>query len=656
MKVALILFGFISLLNSGFAQYNNGFGLGNVTKEQLQLKIYDKDTSASAVVLDEFGEAYIDNKGANNLILEYKAKYKILKSSGLDEANFRIPLYKDGANKQLLLEVKATVYNLQNNEVVSTKFNPKDVFSTHVSEHWDEVTFALPGITVGSVFEVSYVLESPFIFNFYPWKFQSHLPKVRSEYWARIPGNYIYNIAFRGFVKLNLNESTIIKDCFTPGGPYKADCALYKYAIYSVPAFITEDHMKASINYLSSIDYELSEVKYFDGRVVRYTKTWKDVDNEFNTGEDFGKQIKKAKSIYDKSIPRLAAAAVEPRQRAELVYNYVKNNFTWNGRYGKYSTQEAKNAIESKKGNVGDINLSLVAALQAAGLNADPVILATRDYVLPHELFPVISDFNYVVACVDLGSEKLMLDATDPLLPFGLLPERCLNGKGRMISKQTEKSNWVELKPSQKRIKKIEMNLKWVEEGLTGTVNIISDGYEAYDTRRKIVSQDSESKYVEQLQKNQLGLSISDYKVQNLDVFSQPLVETMKIELPLEITNNRIYFNPFIFDRKLNNPFKASQRLYPVDFGAPEENTLLFTLELPDKIEVEENLSNAAFTLPANGGRFLLNATTLQNKISVTSVININKVVYNSNEYPALKELYNRIVESHNSQIVFSKK
>jgi hypothetical protein len=62
----------------------------------------------------------------------------------------------------------------------------------------------------------------------------------------------------------------------------------------------------------------------------------------------------------------------------------------------------------------------------------------------------------------------------------------------------------------------------------------------------------------------------------------------MKIELPLEITNNRIYFNPFIFDRKLNNPFKASQRLYPVDFGAPEENTLLFTLELPDKIELKK--------------------------------------------------------------------
>jgi hypothetical protein len=104
-----------------------------------------------------------------------------------------------------------------------------------------------------------------------------------------------------------------------------------------------------------------------------------------------------------------------------------------------------------------------------------------------------------------------------------------------------------------------------------------------------------------------------------------------------------------------SNPFKSSQRLYPVDFGAPLETTFLLNIELPAQYKVEENIENSAFTLPGNGGRYLLNASTIENKVSITSIININKVLFASNEYHNLKELFNRIVESHNSQIVFSK-
>ena len=62
-----------------FGQYDNGFPFGKITYAELDMKNYSKDTSANAIVLNEFGEAYIDSDGENNLVLEYHIKIKILK-------------------------------------------------------------------------------------------------------------------------------------------------------------------------------------------------------------------------------------------------------------------------------------------------------------------------------------------------------------------------------------------------------------------------------------------------------------------------------------------------------------------------------------------------------------------------------------------------
>jgi len=40
----------------------------------------------------------------------------------------------------------------------------------------------------------------------------------------------------------------------------------------------------------------------------------------------------------------------------------------------------------------------------------------------------------------------------------------------------------------------------------------------------------------------------------------------------------------------------------------------------------------------------------------MTSIINLSKVVYSSEEYHSLKELFNRIIQTQQSQIVLKKK
>jgi hypothetical protein len=137
------------------------------------------------------------------------------------------------------------------------------------------------------VLEVKYVLNSPFYFNFRPWEFQSDIPKVHSEYLALIPANYIYNISLKGYLSIKENVSAVVKDCFSPGGGRMADCSSMKFAMDDIPSFIDEEYMTAKVNFLSRLNFELSEVRRFDGRVDKITKEWKDVDQELRQHDDF---------------------------------------------------------------------------------------------------------------------------------------------------------------------------------------------------------------------------------------------------------------------------------------------------------------------------------------------------------------------------------
>ena len=563
MKPSLFLHVLIFCTTPLLAQFNNSFTFGAVTYHELGIKIYPSDTSARAVVLNEFGEAFIDNEGENNLILVYHARIKILTRQGLEQANFKIPLRKGERSKQKIRYVEAATYNLEDNKIKESKMDNDQVFTTSANAYWDECKFTLPDVVVGSVIEVRYIIESPFIFNFWPWKFQSDIPKAKSEFWARIPGNYIYNMSVRGFLKLSKIEESIIKDCFTPG-MYVAECLLHKLEMVNIPAFIEEEYMTARSNFIAGMEYELSEVKRFDGGVVKYTKTWKDVDRELNTEEDFGQQIKKGKNVWERQVAEIVARENDPLKRAHSVYNLIKAWFAWNEHYGMYAEEGLKKAFELRKGNVGDINLSLIAALQEAGLTASPVILATREAGQPNPLYPIISDFNYVVAHVTVGNEYFLLDATEPFLPFGLLPERCLNGKGRLIGKKDE-GDWVDIILREKQKKQIVLNLHLEGEKFLGDMTIRSFGYEAFDKRNELHREGSVENYKEKLERNSNDFTILKYEIENKDDLSLPLVEKFQVERSLESMDpSTLYLNPFFVGRWTKNPFTSNERLYPL--------------------------------------------------------------------------------------------
>lgn len=646
---ALFIVSCFGLIRIGWCQ-EYGFQFGDIALSDLKMTQYDRDTSANAVFLKEFGEAHIDSENDHNLIFEYHAVIKILRPEGLDEANRSVMLYAASPNEQLYF-LKASTYNLENGEIVVTSYDPKNLFTEKVNDHYEKKSFTFPNARSGSILEFEYTIESPYYYTFRRWVFQDDIPKVSSEYWATIPANFIYNITLVGFLKLTKNEGSIIKNCFNPQGN-SADCARFKYEIDDIPAFAKEDYMTAPENFMSALNFEITEVKYFNGATKKYTLTWEDAERVLDRDEDFGVQLNKGKDILKEMSPNVEMQS-DSLEKAKAIFDFIKNHFKWNQDDGKYSEQGIKKAFDKASGNVGDINLALIATLQAAGINAIPLILSTRDHRVPFEENPLLTDYNYVIAMLRVNGRDYLLDATDRELPFGMIPQRCLNGKGRALAEGG--SYWYPLNPGGTSRSYCAMDIALDDDGnLVGKVTRRYTGYAAYDKRKELDKYSSMEGYVKSVESSYEKATITNFTVAHRDSLDQPLVETFQIAMKgMEDTHAPVLLlNPFLVGQIKSNPFKLKSRQYPIDYGASFDQTFMIDIKIPKDYQVENVPEPLNLVVPGNGAHYASIAQVNDNTLKISYLLSIAKPVFLPNEYDNLKDFYSRIVQSQNTDVV----
>ena len=88
-KKTAVIFSIICIAYFTNAQ-DRGFEFGKITWAELDMKRYEQDTTAYAVVLNEFGDAFFDLAELNKIYLQYHIKIKILKEEGKKLAYFEI--------------------------------------------------------------------------------------------------------------------------------------------------------------------------------------------------------------------------------------------------------------------------------------------------------------------------------------------------------------------------------------------------------------------------------------------------------------------------------------------------------------------------------------------------------------------------------------
>lgn len=626
----------------------------SVSKSDLEINEYKADSTANALVIYEEGNSYID-KNSFKLITEIKRKVKILNKKGFENATVKIYLYKGKKDKEKVKNIMGTTYNLIDGNVKKDVLSKKQIFNENYNSNHGIVKFTLPNIKEGSVITYSYKLESPYIYNYKEWEFQEDIPKLYSLYNTSIPANYEYNIKLVGTLKLFENDRKLKRNCITVGNGGSADCTLAKYVMKDIPAFIEEDYLTSRKNFISRIDYELNTIKRFDGSVEKISKTWKEADKEIKNTQSIGKQLDK-KTNLNGLIAGLEYDKNDPLSKSKALYKFVQERFTWNKKFRIFKDVPVKKLIQDRSGNLGQINILLHNLLKENGFNVKPILLSTRSNGLPTKLFPVISEFNYLIVHLNIDGKSYFLDATDKYLDFGQLPFRCLNEYGRLLDFKNG-SKWIDIKEDDFSLVQHQVILNISNKNqLEGKINSRYSGYHALK-KKKSYYPNPES-YIEETENKQIGIDIVNHEVLNEDIENNEFKESFDVIFNQdEIIEDKIYFDPFIFKFFSKNPFKLQQRTYTIDFGYKDAYLYSFELDLADKYEVIETPKDANVKLPNDAGEFLFSTTTTGNKLKMLFKINFKKTKYGSNYYEYLKKFMSRVVEVQtNSLIVLKKK
>ncbi len=664
---------FVSLLFSIqsqlYAQVNSPAKFGHITPQDFDLSKLTTDTTQGAVILADIGYTTFEgnNKGWFNLVYKHQRRVKIINKNGLDLADVEIALYKEKEDAENLENVKAVTYNLEEGKVVETKLNSAAVFTDKYDPTHIYKKFSLPLAKAGSIIEYSYTINSPFLFNLQPWRFQGQYPRLWSEYKVDMPEIFHYVVlsqSYQSFFLKTDSSGTASYNVLIPGdatGQNDAratvNCGItqYKWVMKDVPSFRDESFISTIENCISKIEFQLAGIQLPEKPYEDVMGNWPATSKDLLAREDFGGRLDKNFGWLNDSLKSITAGSKNDLEKARKIYYYVKNNIKSTDETGILTEHNLKDVFKNKNGSVAEVNLLLVAMLRHENITADPVILSTRDNGYSHSDYPLIDRYNYVICKTNINTDSFYLDATKQYLGFGILPTFCYNDNGRIINKDalafplspdslTEERDWATT-----LVRDSSSNGRW-----KGDVSILENFQESNNIRNEIAD-----KGMAGYKKNLVALYSDDATVSNIDInslddYETPLAVNYTVKIGGDPDADIIYYTP-LNDFYKQNPLKAAERKYPVEMPYPLNDVYTLNMEVPLGFEVDELPKSAKVLFNDTEGLFEYYVSKSDEGIQLRVHLKLTKASFAPEEYQDLRSFFDYVVKKCNEQFVFKK-
>ncbi|HSO77854.1 MAG TPA: DUF3857 domain-containing protein [Bacteroidales bacterium] len=620
---------------------------GEIPKEDLEMAEYAPDPSADAVILENHAFVSMRSDEKITVVVNCHVRIKIINTDGLDYANVELPYGSD----EKLMGLKATSYNLEDGAIVESRVDKKSIYYEKTSRYRNTIRFSVPNVRPGTLIEFTYTLESPDYFSLYTLELQHEIPVRRCNFQVEFPGYFEYK--------------------FIPGGDlasirYKSGKRLILFGNRSVegftgtwsgnniPAYREESFSTGSEDYYARLGFELSKINIPGYYFEEISPTYPRLSEKLMERTDFGEYITKAGVLRSK-VAELKATGGSETDLLRRIYSFISEYMMWNG-YSDFTASAAMSKIyKEARGNAADINLMLLSMLKAAGIQADPVILSTREHGLLNPLFAVISKFNHVVVSATADGKRYLIDATDPVRPFNMLPEECLNGEGWLVGLRG--GEWVDLSNGEHHSEFVAMEMELDETGaLTGKADNIYGSYDAWIVRKVCSLQGTEA-YRDLMQSINSQWKISDLQLENLEDLEKPVIEKISLTIPdaTDKGNGVMYLNPFLCGRIESNEFYAEERISVIDLACPWVKKYTCTITIPEGWSVAELPLSINLRMDGGGAGFICNFTADGRKVKVDSEITFSTVTFLPESYASIRKFYSDIIRKQSEVIILKK-
>tara|TARA_B110000091_G_scaffold102290_1_gene111280 strand:+ start:402 stop:2303 length:1902 start_codon:yes stop_codon:yes gene_type:complete len=623
---------------------------------------------ANSMILAEKGylKLLYDNESGWKYRLNTVVRKKIFNAEDSDEGNIKIHLYTpdNSSNKESISSFKAYSYNMEAGKIERIKINFKEAHKRKLSDNVTEVNYVIPNIKKGTVIEYQYVKTSDYLNNLETWYFQSlDIPTAHSEFSYTIPEwfnyqiNQLGNVVKGGWESKNANETFTIRykkelefsvtqsRSRYENSQLKSNSKQYRGVFTNIKP-VTKEPFTANLNDIPSrIEFQLESINYPSQPLEMVAGSYESFNKELLDNSSFGKRLDTSNFIdhIDGELAQL-----NPTEKSIYIYSHIRKHFSWNKLNRYISSSAGRSAYKKAEGSVADINLKLIAALRNYNIKAYPIILSTRGHGTIHPVYPNYDEFNYVIAGIEIGGKKILLDASSNL-PFGKLPIKCRNGKGWQVDK--EKKGWVDLKNDSNYSITSMINFEITEQDLKVEIMQQSKNYAGF-SKIDEVNELSDEEFKEKLAGGFIDFEISDIEISNKG-YSKPI--SLKYSLLKENEGDDfIYIQPVLMGTITENPFTRESRDAPIDFAYQQNYLVVVKVNIPEGYNVELPESSI-INLPDGGGQFRFIAKQLGNVVNIQSKLSISKTFFSNADYLHIKEFYDLVSAKNKELIVLEK-
>lgn len=624
---------------------------GDIPADHLAMMDFPADTNAAAVILGDFGETYFLNW---NQVYKVHRRVKLLRESSYDDFGTINIVYPIGKNGARMRDLKAqTIVAGPDGKPVVHRVDRGSFFKERLEADRERLSFTFPALQPGAIVEFTYEMNLPSVFYLEPWVFQTHEPVLHSEYRIEYPGELQYVISSVGNALGNLSVNEADR-ATRPRGIFST----HRWVMENIPALREEPYMTTPKDYNMAIRFQLSAVRIPGVGVESFMNTWPKVAEDFMDARGlFGQYLRSPGRDVRRAAEEAVGEATEPVDKMVRVYDYVRTRVDYNGDMGISPDRSPKDVLQRGTGSSPDIALLLVAMLREAGLDAHPVLLSTRDHGHPNSGYPILAQFNDVIAAVEIGSERHLLDATDRQRPHDMLPFRSLNGEAWMV--RHPDPAWIPVEATHRQVEQrfVVMDIK--EDGqASGQVQATDAGYAALFARHELDGTADHTEYArEHLFDKVDALNLSAVEVANPENVSEPV--TVKADFTIDgfaqSAGDFLYVTPMFLDRLAENPFRAPERQFPVDMGYGRDQIYTATVTIPEGYVVSEVPTNKQFGIEGGGVIYRSGFEVEGRTIRVMRRLTIAKSVFPETQYAALRGFYDRIVSAMGEQIVLQR-
>jgi hypothetical protein len=421
---------------------------------------------------------------------------------------------------------------------------------------------------------------------------------------------------------------------------------------------IHEPYSLSADNYIERIKVHINAAD-FNGYFVKIATDWKSINTDilYKNKENFG-AVYANNNFLKAAVDSISKPLNTPLDKAKALYHYVQNRMH---PYVGNISNELKEIYDKKIASPITTNYVLTAMLIKAGLNAELILLSTKENEMLNPIYPQPNLINYSICKLKIDNKTYYLDAYKKSHPFGIINTECYNGYARIVSETGGE---------------IYMSADSIVDKTTTIVKIEPDNdnhtflvelkqqlgiYQSIAFKNKWENNFEQwgKNDIEELAQDGNTLKIISREVFNFNKIDSNITIVLKYKLSIDKNVSTIYFNPFIQKIIESNPFVQSQRKLPINFNYKQDHRFVLSMQLNDTYQLEEQPPSNIYKLDDNESivyKNMFNYSEKNNVLSVSSRLQVNNTAFNAEDYPHIKTIFDKIIEEQNQQIVLKRK